>query len=177
VGFTSLYFTRSLDDMNAFVGARPALGISSMQEIFKTGAYHPKLDLLEGIATGPVTPQDDPVYLERLIAQGTFQRSVISIMAAGGLDAIVFPDVKLTAPTHDDVMSDRWTCISYPTNTVIASQLCMPAITIPAGFTESGLPVGIELMAIPYAEAALLKAARGAEIATNARRAPTFATS
>jgi Asp-tRNA(Asn)/Glu-tRNA(Gln) amidotransferase A subunit family amidase len=172
VGFTSLYFTRSLQDMNAFLAARPALGIESIQKVHADGDYHEKLDLLEGIATGPATPKDDPDYLDRVLAQGDFQRSVVGIMAEQRLDVIVFPDVKLPAPTHEDVFSDRWTCLTYPTNTVIASQLHLPAITVPAGFTPSGLPVGIELMALPYGEKGLLRTAAGAEAATAARRAP-----
>jgi Asp-tRNA(Asn)/Glu-tRNA(Gln) amidotransferase A subunit family amidase len=54
------------------------------------------------------------------------------------------------------------------------SQLHLPAITVPAGFTPNGLPVGIELMALPYGEAGLLRTAAGVEAATAARRAPTF---
>ncbi|WP_382308669.1 amidase [Herbiconiux sp. UC225_62] len=174
VAFTSVYFSRSLADMNAFIAARPGLPIESIQKLYADKAYHEKLDLFEGIATGPADPKDDPDYLDRVVAQGVFQRSVVGIMAAEQLDVIVFPDVKLPAPTHDDVFSDRWTCLTYPTNTVIASQLYLPAITVPAGFTPNGLPVGIELMALPYGEAGLLRTAAGVEAATAARRAPTF---
>jgi Asp-tRNA(Asn)/Glu-tRNA(Gln) amidotransferase A subunit family amidase len=176
VGFTSVYFSRSLQDMNAFLAARPELGIAGIDALYEAGQYHPKLDLFEGIATGPKSMKDDPDYLDRIIAQGEFQRSVLSIVAEHQLDAIVFPDTKLPAPTHDDVYSDRWTCLTYPTNTVIASQLYFPAITVPAGFTANGLPVGIELMSVPYDESRLLKVARGVEVATAARRAPSLPT-
>lgn len=174
VGFTSVYFTRSLQDMNAFIQARPQLGFSGIDELHATGRFHPKLDLFEGIATGPKTAKDDPQYLDRILAQGEFQRSVLAIMVENELDAIAFPDTKLPAPTHEDVYSDRWTCLTYPTNTVIASQLYFPAVTVPAGFTETGLPVGLELMSVPYDEARLLKVARGVEKATDARRAPAL---
>jgi amidase len=93
-------------------------------------------------------------------------------MAEHELDVIVFPDVKLPPPSTDDVLSDRWTCLTYPTNTVIASQLWFPAVTVPAGFTADGLPVGLELMTIPYAEARLLQTARAVENTTAARRVP-----
>ena len=175
VGFTSVYFSQSLQDMNAFLGNRPELGIDSIEALHAAKQYHPKLDLFEGIATGPSTPQDDPDYLARLLAQGEFQRSVIGTIAAHQLDVIAFPDVKLAAPTHDDVMSDKWTCITYPTNTVIASQLLFPAITVPAGFTDVGLPVGVELMTVPYDEKRLLQIAYATERVTQGRRAPTFA--
>lgn len=174
VGFTSVYFTRSLQDMNAFIAARPELGVGGIDTLFQEGKFHPKLDLFEDIATGPATAKDDPDYLDRILAQGEFQRSVLAIMVENNLDAIAFPDTKLPAPTHDDVYSDRWTCLTYPTNTVIASQLYFPAVTVPAGFTANGLPVGIELMSVPYDEARLLKVARGVEKATGARRAPVL---
>ena len=174
VGYTSLYFTRSLEDMNAFLAARPELGVESIQSLHAARKYHEKLDLFEGIATGPKTPKDDPEYLDRVLAQADFQRSVIGLMAENELDVLAFPDIKLPAPTHEDVFADRWTCLTYPTNTVIASQLHLPAISVPAGFTDAGLPVGIELVGLPYDEAHLLRVASGVESATAARRAPAL---
>lgn len=172
VGFTSLYTTRSQADMDEFVGARPALGIPSMRFLIETGQYHEKLDLLEAIVAGPEDPTDDPAYVERVLAQTAFQRQVIGIVARERLDAIAFPDGKLPAPTREDIFADRWTCLTYPTNTVIASQLLFPAITIPAGSTAGGLPVGLELMAIPYAEHRLLTLAGAVEATLQGRRAP-----
>jgi Asp-tRNA(Asn)/Glu-tRNA(Gln) amidotransferase A subunit family amidase len=55
---------------------------------------------------------------------------------------------------------------------LIASQAWLPAITVPAGFTEDGLPVGLEFAAKPYDEPTAFKLARGFEAATNHRRAP-----
>lgn len=172
VGFTSLYTTRSQQDMNDFVRARPDLGIPSMRYLIEEGKYHEKLDLLEGIVAGPEEPTDDAQYVDRVLAQTAFQRQVLGIMAKHGLDAITFPDAKLPAPSRDDIFADRWTCLTYPTNTVIASQLLFPAITVPAGLTSDGLPVGIELMAPPYAERSLLAVAAAVEGTLQGRRAP-----
>lgn len=174
VAFTSLYTTRSLQDMNAFVAARPELPVESMQALHASGRYHEKLDLLDAIVAGPATPEDDPEYLQRVLAQGEFQRLVISIMAENRLDAIAFPDSRLPAPTTADVFADRWTCLTYPTNTVIASQLHFPAVTVPVGFTEGGLPIGLELMSTPYDETALIRVAAAVEATTGARRAPNL---
>lgn len=172
VGFTSLYTTRSQADMNAFVQARPTLDVTSMRDLVETGRYHEKLDLLEAIVAGPEDPTDDDQYVQRVLAQTAFQRQVLGVIAEQRLDAIVFPDAKLPAPTHDDVFADRWTCLTYPTNTVIASQLLFPAATVPSGFTDNGLPVGLEIMTPPYSERALLGVAASVEAVLGARRAP-----
>lgn len=175
VGFTSIYYTRSQSDMNAFFATRPGSGVTSMKDIVASGKFHEKLDLLIGISESFDSPHDDPDYLDRILAQQAFQREVVGMLAELGLDAIVFPDVKLPAPTHDDVFSDRWTCLTYPTNTVIASQLHFPAVTVPVGFTDNGLPVGLEIMSAPYDEKRLFLVAAAIEKATAARKAPLLA--
>ena len=146
VGFTSLYFTRSRQDMNAFFAAHPETGIGGVDEVRANGTYDPHLDLFEGIADGPEDPRTDPQYLDRVLTREDFVRAVQAQFVELGLDAMVFPDVQLAAPTHEDVLGGRWTCLTYPTNTVIASQLHFPAATVPAGFTEDRLPVGLEIM-------------------------------
>ncbi|MFD5752497.1 amidase [Streptomyces sp. NPDC127033] len=176
VAYTSVYFSRSRADIDAFLTSRPGIDASSVAQVYADGHMHPNLDLFVGIATGPATPADDPEYSQRLEAREKFQRIVIGIMADNNLDALCFPDVRIAPPTHDDVLSARWTCLEFPTNTVIASQLWMPSISVPAGFTTDGLPVGLELMALPYHEADLLGLAYGVERATGARRAPVLPT-
>lgn len=171
-GYTSVYFTRSRQDIDAFIADRPGIEADSIAQIHQDKLYHDKLDLLEGIAQGPQVATGDPEYAGRLEARAEFQRAVATLMAERGLDAIAFPDVKVAAPTHADVEAHRWTCLTFPTNTVIASQLLFPALSLPAGFTQEGLPVGLELMGLPHNEATLLALGHGVEKVTGARRAP-----
>jgi aspartyl-tRNA(Asn)/glutamyl-tRNA(Gln) amidotransferase subunit A len=42
----------------------------------------------------------------------------------------------------------------------------LPALSVPAGFTSGGLPVGLQLVSRPWAEATLLRAAYAFEQAT-----------
>ena len=55
---------------------------------------------------------------------------------------------------------------------MIGSQAGLPALTIPVGFTGDGLPVGLELLGTPVAEAKMLQFARAWEQATEPRYAP-----
>ncbi len=93
-------------------------------------------------------------------------------MAALRLDALMFPDVQIVPPTRAQLDARVWTTLTYPTNTLIASQAWLPAITVPAGFADGGLPVGLELMGKPYDEPTLFRLAYAFEQATQHRRAP-----
>jgi amidase len=46
------------------------------------------------------------------------------------------------------------------------SVLCCPALSIPAGFSAAGLPVGLQLVARPFGERALLEVAHALELRT-----------
>jgi len=94
-------------------------------------------------------------------------------MASLGLDALAFPDVQIPPPKHEGATNGRFpTCWDFPVNTLLASQARLPAITVPAGFTADGLPVGLELVSYEYHEQQLLELARGVEVIVGARRAP-----
>jgi amidase len=43
----------------------------------------------------------------------------------------------------------QWTVLTFSTNTLIASQTWTPAMSVPAGFTADGLPVGLEFVGKP----------------------------
>ena len=56
------------------------------------------------------------------------------------------------------------------------SVLCCPAISVPIGFSEAGLPVGLQLVTRPFGERALLEAAHALESLTGlASRLPPLA--
>jgi amidase len=172
---TFMYPQRSRSDLDAFFSRHPYLKTNTT-EIYEKKQYHPALDLFEDIATGPGDPQKDAGFTDRLFARDELQRLIITVMAKNALDALAFPDVQVPAPSLDDVLAQRWSGATFPTNTLIASQSLLPAISIPAGLTEgdSGLPVGLELLGLPYREQLLLELAYGVEKVTMARKPPTL---
>jgi Asp-tRNA(Asn)/Glu-tRNA(Gln) amidotransferase A subunit family amidase len=56
----------------------------------------------------------------------------------------------------------------------VVAQAGLPALTIPVGFTENGLPVGMELLGTPLAEAKMLQFAHAWEKSTRQRKPPAL---
>lgn len=172
---TSMYVNCSKYEINEFLRARPEADVRSLQQMFEQRKYHPMLDLIEACVRGPEMPEYDPQYYRRLAAREEFARAVINCMGGSALDALVFPSVQVVPPSRAQLNERVWTTLTFPTNTLIASQTWMPAITVPAGFSADGLPVGLEFLAKPYAEPTLFRLAYAFEQATGHRRAPAAA--
>ena len=95
-----------------------------------------------------------------------------NVLSGNELDALIYPSVQVVPPLIRDCDDGMWPTLAFPTNTLIASQTWMPAITVPAGFTAQGLPVGLEIVGRQYAEPTLFRLAYGFEQATRYRRQP-----
>lgn len=171
---TSVYVKQSKADVTAFLAGRDG-PVQSYEQIYSQGAFHPENDLFHGIITGPDDPDSDPENLRLRLNQQHFQRRVLTMFADGDLDVIVYPTVQVVPPTHDELAAGLYTALTFPTNTVIASQAGLPAISIPVGFTPDGLPVGLEVLGTPFSEEVLLRLAATWEKAASPRRAPEVA--
>ncbi|AKS36564.1 amidase family protein [Mycolicibacterium goodii] len=172
VADTSLYTVQSKADLDAFLASRAHTGPTSIRDIVDHGQFHPLTDLMADIADGPTHPEEDPDYYRKRMRQEEWRRTLLAMMAEADVDFLVYPTVQVPAPTRADLTAKRWTALNFPTNTVIASQTSLPAISIPAGFTDTGLPVGLEVVGRPLSERALLRFARAWELAEAPRHRP-----
>jgi Asp-tRNA(Asn)/Glu-tRNA(Gln) amidotransferase A subunit family amidase len=75
---------------------------------------------------------------------------------------------------RDELAAEKYRALAFPTNTVIGSQAGLPALTIPIGFTQDGLPVGMELLGTPLAETKMLQFAYAWETFRRPRRTPAL---
>lgn len=172
---TSMYTIKSKYDIDAWLATKPDAPASTVDEIVGSGRYHPKLDLLEAIAAGPKDPFSDPDYYPAYVAHEDFMRLIVNLMEGLALDALVYPTCQVVPPTREDTDSGHWNTLNFPTNTVIGSQTWMPSITVPAGVTEAGLPVGLEILARPYDEPTMFRVAHGFESVAGHRVHPDSA--
>ena len=150
----------------------------SLSEVVASGLYLPYIqDEIQGALKPPKEADDrrspcpDVYHDPPKIA---FRDALLKAMQTDRLDAIIYPSVRVLPPTKKDVREGKHDEKTFPTNTLIASQTWMPSICMPAGFSEEGLPVGLEFVVLPYHESDLFRLGSSFEAATRNRRAPVF---
>ena len=159
---TSLYLSRSRSDIDAFLSRRP-VPLRDVASIVRQGLFDQSLDLLRAIAEREPDPGELP---RREQAQHDLRARLVGLMETHALDALCFPTTPGIAPTPEELRSGEVQTQTFRTNTVIAAQSGLPAVTVPAGLTELGTPVGLELVGRPFGEHRLLDLAADFEAAT-----------
>jgi aspartyl-tRNA(Asn)/glutamyl-tRNA(Gln) amidotransferase subunit A len=126
----------------------------------------------------------DPIVRERMVDgfdvsaveyltvrrfRDTLQRDAAAAMA--DIDVLLVPTTPFVAPAVDDCDDqgpEYWRingmCLR---NTAAANLLGLCAISLPCGFTEDGLPIGLMLIGRPHEEEQLLRLARAYEAASD----------
>lgn len=107
----------------------------------------------------------DAAYLSRLETQRMVRRLLLESMDRYSVDALVYPVKALPAPllgSSDDGSRDN----------SISSATGLPAITVPAGLSQEGLPLALEFLGRPFSEPILIQLAHAYEQASHARVAP-----
>lgn len=131
-----------------------------------------------GLANSLGKTTRDPGYLAYLLARDQLRQDVYQMMADHDLDALmhttfdhppslIAPDVETNpSPADDYGLGD---------NRLLSPLTGWPALTVPAGFTPDGLPIGIEFLGRPFTEGMLMRFGYAFEQATGHRRAPASA--
>ena len=119
----------------------------------------------------PYTPtggMETPEYAKALAESTEYTRTAVqTAMAEHNLDALVYPTLNLPpAPIGT---------FQQGSNCHLSAWSGYPAITVPAGYTVDGHPVGLEMISAPWTEATLLRFAYAFEQGTRHRRAPRLA--
>jgi amidase len=105
----------------------------------------------------------------------TSRNEVIAILEQQNLDAFIFPTMPCTASPLFTVKEDPTYVCNVPDPWIAGYMGCVtgfPEITVPAGMTQHGLPIGISFYGKPYTEPRLIALAYAYEQATKARKMP-----
>lgn len=174
---TSLYGLVAKRDLNAFFDSLANSPVDSFEELYEQGAYHDRLEHIETIVSAPADPTDEREYWWRLARQAAFRQRIEYTLATNDLDALAFPDVQVVPPEAAGYHTGEVTRADVPTNTFIASQSGCPAISVPAGFTDDGIPVGVELLGAPFSDHQLIALASAYEATAQTRSPPDLTAS
>ena len=158
---------------DAYLAELPEAPVGTLRDILLAGRVTPwRAKGLMGVV-GRST--DDHAYLPVLHAREDLRRTILSVLADQNLDALVYatfdhqttviaPDVLTNADTED--------AYARGNNRYLSPVVGFPALTVPAGLTDDGLPIGLEFLAGPFAEAALLRLAYAYEQGSRRREPP-----
>lgn len=129
------------------------------------GFYHAK-------ASGGYQNADRQKSLEMRIPE--IRKQLLTVLDEQKLDAMVFPTLPCPASPRHDAEDTAYVCnIDDPYRPCyMASTTGFPEITVPAGFTTDGMPVGLSFLGRPFSEVTLTGLAYDFEQATMIRKIP-----
>jgi aspartyl-tRNA(Asn)/glutamyl-tRNA(Gln) amidotransferase subunit A len=107
-------------------------------------------------------------YLRALRLRGIMARHIDAILT--GFDALVAPTRATTAPRLDEEFRSATRGSAQDLMGAVGNGAGLPAITVPSGFSEHGLPTGIQFMGRAYAENTILALARAYQALTDWHR-------
>ena len=143
----------------------PSSPVKSLSELIATGKYLKTLDSRFEIAMKVKALDSDPEYLARRDNQKMIRQALVNVMDRNQVDALVYPVKSLPAPligSADD----------GPRDNPISAITGLPAIVLPAGVNQEGLPFALELLGRPFTEGRLIHVAHAYERASRRRVAP-----
>ena len=165
IGNFSIITREFKTNLEAYLAATPAAPVKTLQQILDTGTVHAgALSLFNQALTFPSIDTED--YRQRLAARAVFRDAIVKVLDDNQLDALIYPTMR-----HKPVVVPL---TSQPgSNCRVSAHSGLPAISVPAGFTPDGIPVGIEFLGREFTEGHLLELAYSWEQATQYRRPPS----
>jgi Asp-tRNA(Asn)/Glu-tRNA(Gln) amidotransferase A subunit family amidase len=146
----------------------PGSAVKSVEELLASGLHAAQLQGILDIAN---SQPDDYLggadYQRRLAARASLGEAVLKVMDDNRVDVVVYPTARRIAPA---VGGNQ-----IGSNAGLSAQTGFPAMSVPAGFTPGGFPVGVEILGRPFAEPTLIGLAFSYEQATQHRRPPSSA--
>jgi amidase len=157
---------------NAYLAQHPNAPVKTLSDILLSGKVVPSRARVLMTVIGRST--DESGYLQLLLIKEALRQAVLTAMADRQLDALVYatfdhPPVRIPA----DAMTRPVVDSTGPgNNRRLSPVIGFPAMTVPAGFTADGLPVGLEFMGRAFAEPVLFRLAYAYEQGTHHRKPP-----
>jgi aspartyl-tRNA(Asn)/glutamyl-tRNA(Gln) amidotransferase subunit A len=154
-------------------GYRTPDGVDYLPELYRKSraegfGTQPKLRILMGMYVS-AAQYSEQYYSRALRVRTLIRKDFEQVFDPNGsqhLDALLTPTTPTTAFPLGDVYGDSVLMQYADQLTVPANHAGIPGLSLPAGFAEDGLPIGVQLLGPDFSEARLLQIGRAYELAT-----------
>ena len=120
-------------------------------------------------------PEQHPRLAQMRDIRDRYREAFLGLLETHSLDGLIFPTFRYPPVLNGGLAGERpGDEAPVGSNNYFASLTGFPALNVPMGFVEPGLPVGLQLLGRPNSETRLLQMAYGFEQYTRHRRAPTL---
>jgi Asp-tRNA(Asn)/Glu-tRNA(Gln) amidotransferase A subunit family amidase len=151
-------------DLMDYLAAYPKAPVRSLDDIITRGLYHTAIDGVIRRAND-VPSRESDAYRTSLAKRDAARKTVVAVMQEHKINALAFPTLRRKPALIGEAQGGS--------NCQLSATTGLPAMSIPAGFTPDGLPVGLELLGGAFTEPLLLRIAYAYERAVQPRRAPS----
>ena len=164
VANTSVLNMETKFDLANYLRSVPGAPVHSLREILDKGLFDRALEV-RFRTVDTVVSLESEARTRALDRQLRLRLRMERIMDSLSLDALAYPTMRQKPVLVGEIQPGS-TC-------GLSAQSGLPAISIPAGFTADGLPVGLELLGRAFTDTRLVSLAYAFEQAGVRRRAPS----
>jgi amidase len=155
-------------DLMDFLAKFPGAPVNSLRSIIERGLHHEALDETFRIRDSISTRDSDP-YRAALAKQAALRARLVAFFDSLQLDGLIYPTMRQRPALVGEAQAGSVCFLSAHSG--------LPALSLPAGFTNDGLPVGLELLGKPFDDARLVAMAYAFEQSPGGvRRRPPLTT-
>jgi amidase len=150
-------------DLMAYLARQPNAPVKSLGEVIERGLHHEALDANFRLRNTP-EKRDTEHYRQAMVKRRASRAAVLATLEEHRIDVLAYPTLRRKPAAIGDAQ--------IGSNCQLSATTGLPAITMPAGLTTDGLPVGLELLGGAWTEPALLKYAYAWEQSAKPRQPP-----
>lgn len=150
-------------DLDQYLAMFGSAEIKNLDDIVDLGLYH---EAIRGVLVrSRASVRNDDAYATAVAARDDLRSAIEQVLQSQDLDVIVYPPIaELQVFTGENQPGN---------NCSVSANSGLPALSIPVGFTASGLPVGMEMLGGMLSDAQLLALGYAFEQGNTMRRAPS----
>lgn len=150
-------------DLAEYLAGVPDSPVKSLGDILDKGLHHAVVESSIRRRNAVEKPESE-AYRRARIKREAVRNAVSAALQEHRLDALLYPTMRRKPALIGEPQAGT-TC-------QLSAASGLPALSFPAGFTQDGLPIGLELLGAPFTEARLLALAYAFEQPEPVRRPP-----